>query len=75
MQLVRIVLLAFSLVVLLAMASYLWDRTWGKSQIEASTNIAWQSLAPDLQFVLEETGRDMGMQSSERAFADSVTHA
>lgn len=55
------------------MASYLWDRTWGKSQIEASTNIAWQSLAPDLQFVVEETGRDMGMQSSERAFADSVT--
>lgn len=72
-QLVRIVLLAFSLVVLLAMASYLWDKTWGKSQGEAPANVAWQSLAPDLQFVVEETGRDMGLQSSERAFTDSVT--
>ncbi|HEY4663623.1 MAG TPA: hypothetical protein VIG85_01450 [Comamonas sp.] len=73
-QLVRIVLLAFSVLVLVAMASYLWDKTIGKKEDGTSSSVSWADLKPDMKYVVEETGRDMGMSTPDMALQDSLTN-
>jgi len=68
-QVVRCVLLAFSLVVLIALALWVWD-SWrghatGSATAAAPTALNWQDAQLDLQFVVEETGRDLGNAGSQ----------
>lgn len=72
--LVRIVLLAFSLLVLVAMGSYLWEQMRGKAATSATT-VVWSEVQPDMQYVVEETGRDMGMQVASFALEESLSNA
>lgn len=72
-QVVRLVLLAFSVLVLVAMATYLWDKSFGKKGDVTSSEIAWKDIAPDIQFVVEETGRDMGITVDSLALQESLS--
>lgn len=63
-QVVRCVLLAFSLVVLIALAVWVWDQWRGSAKASAEaaqpTALNWKDARLDLPFVVEETGRDLG---------------
>lgn len=63
-QVVRVVLLAFSLVVLIALALWVWDSWRGTKQASADVAqpaaLAWKDAKLDLAYVVAETGRDLG---------------
>lgn len=72
---VRLVLLAFSVVVLVALAQYTWDKYVRTKDGDTASKVAWSELQPDMKYVVEETGRDMGISTSEQAFHDSLGNA
>ncbi|WP_234639885.1 hypothetical protein [Delftia tsuruhatensis] len=69
-QVVRVVLLVFSLLVLVGMALWIWD-SFRPAKAEAPQAVAqelnWKDARPDLQFVVDETSRDLGAGSGEPA--------
>lgn len=68
-QVVRCVLLAFSLVVLIALAVWVWDQWRGSPKASAEavqpTALNWKEAQVDLGYVVEETGRDLGNAGSQ----------
>lgn len=69
-QVVRVVLLVFSLLVLVGMALWTWE-SFRPGKAEAPQAVAqelnWKDARPDLQFVVDETSRDLGAGGSEPA--------
>lgn len=69
-QVVRVVLLVFSLLVLVGMALWTWDSFRpGKSEAPQAVaqELNWKDARPDLQFVVDETSRDLGVADGETA--------
>lgn len=61
-QIIRVVLLGFSALVLVALALLLIGKVLPQKEKSASeSSVEWSQLKPDMQFVVEETGRDIGM--------------
>lgn len=61
-QVIRVVLLGFSAVVLVALALLLIGKALPDKDKDAQdSSVAWTNVKPDMQFVVEETGRDIGM--------------
>lgn len=69
-QVVRVVLLVFSLLVLAGMALWTWE-SFRPGKAEAPQAVAqelnWKDARPDLQFVVDETSRDLGAGGGEPA--------
>lgn len=69
-QVVRVVLLVFSLLVLVGMALWTWE-SFRPGKAEAPQAVAqelnWKDAKPDLQFVVDETSRDLGAGGGEPA--------
>ena len=69
-QVVRVVLLVFSLLVLVGMALLTWE-SFRPGKAEAPQAVAqelnWKDARPDLQFVVDETSRDLGAGGGEPA--------
>jgi len=69
-QVVRVVLLVFSLLVLVGMALWTWE-SFRPGKAEAPQAMAqelnWKDARPDLQFVVDETSRDLGAGGGEPA--------
>lgn len=69
-QVVRVVLLVFSLLVLVGMALWTWE-SFRPGKAEAPQAVAqelnWKDARPDLQFVVDETSRDLGADGGEPA--------
>lgn len=69
-QVVRVVLLVFSLLVLVGMALWTWE-SFRPGKPEAPQAVAqelnWKDARPDLQFVVDETSRDLGAGGGEPA--------
>lgn len=69
-QVVRVVLLVFSLLVLVGMALWTWE-SFRPGKAEAPQAVAqelnWKDARPDLQFVVDETSRDLGSGGGEPA--------
>ena len=69
-QVVRVVLLVFSLLVLVGMALWTWEN-FRPGKAEAPQAVAqelnWKDARPDLQFVVDETSRDLGAGGGEPA--------
>lgn len=69
-QVVRVVLLVFSLLVLVGMALWTWE-SFRPGKAEAPQAVAqelnWKDARPDLQFVVDETSRDLGAGGGEPA--------
>lgn len=69
-QVVRVVLLVFSLLVLVGMALWTWE-SFRPGKAEAPQAVAqelnWKDVRPDLQFVVDETSRDLGAGGGEPA--------
>lgn len=67
-QVVRVVLLVFSLLVLVGMALWTWE-SFRPGKAEAPQAVAqelnWKDARPDLQFVVDETSRDLGAGGGE----------
>lgn len=67
-QVVRVVLLVFSLLVLAGMALWTWE-SFRPGKAEAPQAVAqelnWKDARPDLQFVVDETSRDLGAGGGE----------
>ncbi|WP_370680630.1 hypothetical protein [Comamonas sp. GB3 AK4-5] len=63
-QVVRVVLLAFSLVVLVALALWVWDSVRGNKSASSALSepaaLNWKDAKLDLAYVVAETGRDLG---------------
>jgi hypothetical protein len=63
-QVVRVVLLVFSLVVLVALALWVWDSVRGNksssSALSEPAALNWKEAKLDLAYVVAETGRDLG---------------
>ena len=76
-QVVRVVLLVFSLLVLVGMALWTWE-SFRPGKAEAPQAVAqelnWKDARPDLQFVVDETSRDLdaggGEPAMEKRLAD-----
>ena len=69
-QVVRVVLLVFSLLVLVGMALWTWDSFRpGKAEAPQAViqELNWKDARPDLQFVVDETSRDLGAAGGETA--------
>lgn len=74
-QVLRLVLLAFSIFVLIGMGHWLWNYYQPqKSEVITNTALDWKDAPYDLKFMEEETGRDLyGLSSStplEKRLAD-----
>lgn len=70
-QVVRVVLLVFSLLVLVGMALWTWE-SFRPGKAEAAPQavaqeLNWKDARPDLQFVVDETSRDLGAGGGEPA--------
>lgn len=70
-QVVRVVLLVFSLLVLMGMALWTWE-SFRPGKAEAAPQavaqeLNWKDARPDLQFVVDETSRDLGAGGGEPA--------
>ncbi|MBD9584861.1 hypothetical protein IB269_25995 [Delftia sp. DLF01] len=69
-QVVRVLLLVFSLLVLVGMALWTWE-SFRPGKAEAPQAVAqelnWKDARPDLQFVVDETSRDLGAGGGEPA--------
>ena len=69
-QVVGVVLLVFSLLVLVGMALWTWE-SFRPGKAEAPQAVAqelnWKDARPDLQFVVDETSRDLGAGGGEPA--------
>lgn len=67
-QVVRVVLLVFSLLVLVGMALWTWE-SFRPGKAEAPQAVAqelnWKDARPNLQFVVDETSRDLGAGGGE----------
>ena len=66
-QIIRIVLLAFSVFILVGMAAWLWDH-YKPKKAEAPVTAAalnWKDASYDLKFMEEETGRDLSNVSHQ----------
>ena len=68
-QVVRVVLLAFALVVLLALALWVWD-SWRGSKPSSPDGaqpaaLNWKDARLDLDYVVSETGRDLGQAGNQ----------
>lgn len=78
-QVVRVVLLAFSLVVLIALALWVWGSWQGKSDAQTDTAqpiaLNWKEAKLDVQFMVDETGRDLGHSDSQAALAERLADA
>lgn len=76
-QVIRLVLMGFALLVLVALAAHLWDKiSPKKAATETSANaVDWTSVKPDMKFVLEETGRDMGTYVPDQALQERLGDA
>ncbi|MEG2046488.1 MAG: hypothetical protein RR100_06535 [Comamonas sp.] len=78
-QVVRVVLLAFALVVLLALALWVWD-SWRGNQ-HTSPDVAqpaalnWKDAKLDLDYVVAETGRDLGNAGNQIPLAQRLADA
>ncbi len=69
-QVVRVVLLVFSLLVLVGMALWTWESFRpGKAETPQAVaqELNWKDARPDLQFVVDETSRDLGAGGGEPA--------
>ncbi len=69
-QVVRVVLLMFSLLVLAGMALWTWDSFRpGKAEAPQAVpqELNWKDARPDLQFVVDETSRDLGAAVGDTA--------
>lgn len=69
-QVVRVVLLVFSLLVLVGMALWTWESFRpGKAEVPQAVaqELNWKDARPDLQFVVDETSRDLGAGGGEPA--------
>ena len=66
-QIIRIVLLAFSVFILVGMAAWLWDHYKPKKPEAPVTAAAlnWKDASYDLKFMEEETGRDLSNVSHQ----------
>lgn len=78
-QVVRVVLLAFALVVLLALALWVWD-SWRGSKpagAEAAQPAAlnWKDAKLDLDYVVSETGRDLGHAGNQIPLSQRLADA
>lgn len=66
MQVLRLVLLVFSLLLLFGVGVWAWQSLHpAQSASEEPTALNWQQAQPDLGFVVEETGRDLGHLESQ----------
>ena len=78
-QVVRVVLLAFSLVVLVALALWVWDSWRGNKQSSAAVAqpapLDWKDAKLDLGFVVDETGRDLGNANNQLPLTKRLTDA
>lgn len=74
-QIMRCVLLIFSLLVLIGMSVWVYDRfqTEKPSATASAATLNWSQIQPDLQFVVDETRRDMGNSSSEQSLIAALT--
>lgn len=73
-QIIRLVLLAFSAVVLVALGMLLVSKiTPSTSSTDSGQTVVWKDLQPDMQFVVEETGRDMGLQMPHVQLQERLT--
>lgn len=76
-QVIKLVLLAFALWILAGLAKHLYDKAWPTKDTAASTATAvnWNDVRPDMQFVLEETGRDLGLHVTDKQLQERLTDA
>lgn len=77
LQVVRVVLLAFALVVLLAQSLWIWDSVRG-NKIESTEQtepaaLNWKDAKLDLAFVVEETGRNLGNPGNQLPLAQRLS--
>lgn len=74
-QVVRLVLLAFSLVILIGLALWIWESWNGKKETSTTetTQLNWKDAKLDLGFVVAETGRDLGNTASQIPLVKRLT--
>lgn len=78
-QVVRVVLLAFSLVVLVALALWVWDSWRGhkpaNADLSAPAALPWKDAKLDLDYVVAETGRDLGNAGNQLSLVQRLADA
>lgn len=73
-QIIRLVLLAFSAVVLVALAMLLIGKLApSPSSTSSEPAVVWKDVKPDMQYVVEETGRDMGLHVPNQQLQERLT--
>ena len=75
-QIIRLVLVIFALVVLVALGLMLWGKATSSSHSgnsATSTTRVWGEFQPDMKFVLEETGRDVDVNANSQSLQESLT--
>ena len=73
-QVIRVVLFCFAIFVLFGLASYLWERhVSSRFDEKQKPTVDWSSLKPDMKFVTEETGRDLGIYVPDESMIDRLT--
>lgn len=78
-QVVRVVLLAFALVVLLGLALWVWDSWRGNkpasAEVAPPAALNWKDAKLDLDYVVAETGRDLGNAGNQLPLAQRLADA
>lgn len=75
-QIIKLILLVFALWVLVVWGNHMYEKAWpSKSSDTAESTVNWKDVQPDMQFVVEETSRDLGLQFSDKQLQDRLTDA
>ena len=64
-QVMRLVLLVFSLLLLAGMGWWLWQHFQPAATPGEAVALSWKDVRPDLDYMVEETGRDLGHLDSQ----------
>lgn len=76
MQVIKLVLLAFALWLLFAWGSHLYKKSdFTKTDTATEAAVDWKQVKPDMQFVLEETSRDLDLYVPNKLLQERLTDA
>lgn len=76
MQVIKLVLLAFALWLLFAWGSHLYEKSdFKKTDTTTEASVDWKQVKPDMQFVVEETSRDLDLYVPNKLLQERLTDA